>query len=130
VTAAGGHRMRILVADRNVAVRSAVTVYLQSMLELDTVREAGEGEDLLAQAELFRPDIVLLDWGWPGPARTKLLASLRAFDPRPSVIVLGSLLDQGPDALAAGADHFVCKGDSPRRLLAAVRLVEADRGAA
>ena len=122
--------MRILVADRNAAVRSAVTMYLQNMLELDAVREAGDNEELLAQAEVFRPDIVLLDWGLPCHAQTALLASLRDFDPRPSVIVLGSRPEQQQDALAAGADYFVYKGDPPRWLLATVRTVEADRGAA
>jgi DNA-binding response OmpR family regulator len=126
----GGYRMRILVADRNAAVRSAVTWYLQNMLESDTVREAGDNEELLAQVEAFRPDIVLVDWGLPGCAQTESLASLCACDPRPSVIVLGSLLEQRQDALAAGADSFVCKGDPPRRLLASVRFVEADRGSA
>ena len=122
--------MRILVADRNAAVRSAVTMYLRSMLELDTVREADGDEELLAQAEAFRPDIVLLDWAAPGTVRTDWLAGLRAFDPRPTVIVLGSLVEQRQDALEAGADYFVCKGDPPRRLLATVRVVEADLGAA
>ncbi len=122
--------MRILVADRNAAVRSAVTMYLQSMLELDTVREADSDEELLAQVEVFRPDIVLLDWAAPGSVRIDWLEGLRAFDPRPTVIVLGSLLEQRQDALAAGADYFVCKGDPPRRLLATVRVVVADRGVA
>ena len=122
--------MRILVADRNAAVRSAVTVYLQNTRELDTVCEAREDEELLAQAEAFRPDIVLLDWGLPCHAQTALLASLRDFDPRPSVIVLGSRPEQQQDALAAGADYFVYKGDPPRRLLATVHVAAADRGAA
>jgi len=122
--------MRILVADRNAAVRSAVTMYLRNMLELDTVREADGDEELLAQAEDFRPDIVLLDWAAPGTVRTDWLAGLHALDPRPTVIVLGSLIEQRQDVLEAGADYFVCKGDPPRRLLATVRVVEADRGAA
>ena len=120
--------MRILVADRNAAVRSAVTMYLQNMLELDTVREMGDDQELLAQAEVFRPDIVLLDWGLSGPTWTESLASLHAIEPPPSVIILGSLLEQREDAIAAGADHFVCKGDPPRRLLATVRFIKADRG--
>jgi DNA-binding NarL/FixJ family response regulator len=121
--------MRILVADRNAAVRSAVALYLQNVLELDTVREAGDDEDLLVQAEVFRPDIVLINWGLSGPAWTGSLASLHAIEPRPSVIVLGSLLEQRQDALTAGADYFVCKGDPPKRLLATTRLAMADRGA-
>jgi two-component system response regulator DesR len=121
--------MRILVADRNVAVRSAVTVYLQNAMDLDTVHEARDDEELLAQAEAFRPDILLLDWNLPGDARAQLLTSLRAFDPPPNVIALGCRPEQKPDALAEGADCFFYKGDPPRRLLATVRFVEADRAA-
>jgi len=125
----GRYSMRILVADRNAAVRSAVTMYLQSTLELDTVWEAGDDEDLLAQAEVFCPDIVLLDWGLPGPAQAEWLASLHALHGTPSVIVLGSRLEQQQDALAAGGDYFVYKGDPPACLLATMRLAMADRGA-
>jgi two-component system response regulator AlgR len=122
--------VRILVADRNPTVRSAVAVYLRNMLECDTVREAEDAENLLAQAEALCPDIVLLDWGAPERTRIELLEGLRAFDPRPSVIFLSSCPEEQQHALAAGADYFVCKGDPPRNLLAAVRLAEADRGAA
>ena len=118
--------MRILVADQNVTVRSAVTAYLQHMLELDAVRQAGDDEDLLAQAIGFRPDIVLLDLGLLSPAQPELLASLHALDCKPSVIVLGCRLEQRQDALAAGADDFACKGDPPARLLATMRLAMAD----
>jgi DNA-binding NarL/FixJ family response regulator len=121
--------MRILIADRNAAVCSALTVYLQNMLELDTVCQAADEEELLAQAEAFCPDIVLVDWGVPGPDRTELLASLHALEGRPSLIVLASHFEQERDALAAGADYFACKADPPARLLAAVRLAIADCGA-
>ena len=120
--------MRILVADRNAALRSAVTAFLQITLELDTVCDAGDDEELLAQAEAFFPDIVLVDWGSPGPPQPELLAGLRALDSRPSVIVLGNRLEQRQDALKAGADYFVYIGDPPKCLLAALRSAEADRG--
>lgn len=121
--------MRILVADRYAAVRSAVTAYLRHRLELDTVREVEDDEDLLSQAEIFRPDVVLLDWGWPGPARAELVASLHALHGMPSVIVLGRRLEQLSEALAAGADYFTWKGDPPAKLLATMLLAMVDRGA-
>jgi DNA-binding NarL/FixJ family response regulator len=122
--------MRILVADGNPAVRSAVTAYLRSMRECDTVCEAEDAGDLISQAQVLRPDIVLLDWGSLHPACSNLLESLHAVATRPSVIVLATYLEHRQEALAAGADFFVCKGDPPRGLLAAVCQVEADRGSA
>ena len=121
--------MRLLIADRNAAVRSAAIVYLQNMLDLEGVGEAGDNGELLAQAEGFRADIVLLEWEFPGPARTELVANLHALDCKPSVIVLGSQLEEQQDALAAGADYFSCKGAPPARLLATMRLAMAEHGA-
>jgi DNA-binding NarL/FixJ family response regulator len=121
--------MRVLVADRNAAVRLALMMYLQTTLELDAVCEAADDEELLAQAEVFRPDIVLLDWRLLGPVRAQGLASLHALRGTPCVVVLGSGPEQQQDALAAGGDYFVYKGDPLARLLATMRLAMADRGA-
>lgn len=121
--------MRILVIDCNEAERSALTGYLQNMLRLDTVQQAGDDCEALAQAEVFRPDIVLLEWEFPGPTRAELLAKLHALDGKPSVVALGSHLEQRRDLFAAGADYFSCRGDPPARLLATMRRAMADRGA-
>jgi len=121
--------MRILVADAQMKVRSALRLILEQELGLSVVGEASEVEGLLAQAEIVQPDLVLLDWELPGRqidasaglVGPGLLATLRSNLPHLRVIVLSGRPEAHQVALAAGADAFVSKGDLPERLLAAVR---------
>ena len=87
---------------------------------MNVVGEAIEADELLAQVETARPDIVLLDWELPGLPRHDVLPALRARCPRLKVIALSGRPEARQAALAAGADAFVSKGDPPEQLLAAM----------
>lgn len=121
--------MRILVADRYAALRSAVKTLLQDEVGLEVIGEACDSQELLAQIETKHPDVVLLEWELPGQSAAELLAILRALGPQKlKVIVLGRYPEQQQDALAAGADYFVGKSDGPKRLLTAVRVMQVEGG--
>jgi DNA-binding NarL/FixJ family response regulator len=126
--------MRVLVADAQMKVRSALRLILEQELGLSVVGEASEVEDLFAQAETIQPDLVLLDWELPGrqvDASTvlerSLLTSLRTSCPHPKVIVLSGRPEVRQAALAAGADVFVLKGDSPEQLITILRQLVGGR---
>ena len=112
--------MRILLADDEPRVRFALSVLLERQPGLEVVGEALDAEDLLRQAEVACPDLVLLDWELPGQTGVDLLSALRRVCPDLSVIVLSGRPEARRAALDAGADAFVCKCDSAQRLLAAI----------
>ena len=112
--------MRVLLADDQSKVRSALRLLLDQEPELSVVGEATEADELLAQVGTACPDIVLLDWELPGLSRHDLLSTLRARCPHLKVIALSGRPEARQAALAAGADAFVSKGDPPEQLLAAV----------
>ena len=118
--------MRILIADNQSAVRSAVRLLLEKGLELDVVGEAADSDELLAQLESLRPDILLLDWDLPGWSTASLFDAFGELDRQPRVIVLGVKPESRQSALAAGADAFVSKGDPPRRLLTAIQALPVE----
>jgi DNA-binding NarL/FixJ family response regulator len=113
--------MRILIADQQQAVRSAVRLLLEERLGLHVVGEAADNQELLAQLESFRPDLLLLDWDLPGWSTSSLNDAFHRLDFQPQVIVLDVEPESVQTALAAGADAFVSKGDPPKRLLTAIR---------
>lgn len=113
--------MRVLLADDQPEVRSALRLLLEQEPELSIVGEAAETEDLLARAGSGQLDLVLLDWELPGPREGDLLVRLRAIYPGVRVVALSGRPESRRAALSAGADAFVSKGDPPERLLAAVQ---------
>jgi DNA-binding NarL/FixJ family response regulator len=113
-------RMRVLLADDQTKVRSALRLLLEQEPGLSVVGEAAEAEDLLAQVEVTQPDLVLLDWELPGLRTDDRLSALRALCPQLKVIALSGQPEARRAALSAGADAFVSKGEPPERLLAAL----------
>ena len=115
--------MRVLLADKQTKVRSALRLLLEQEPGLSVVGEAAEAEDLLAQVEATQPDLVLLDWELLDQGGAATLAGLRAARPGLVVIALSGRSEARQAALAAGADAFVSKGDPPERLLTTLRAV-------
>ena len=79
--------MRVLLADDQSKVRSALRLLLEQEPGMSVVGEAVEDEDLLAQVEATQPDLVLLDWELPGLRTDDWLSTLRTLCPRLKVIV-------------------------------------------
>jgi DNA-binding NarL/FixJ family response regulator len=112
--------MRILLADDQAQVLSALRLLLEQETELDVIGETGRAQDLLVQAEIAQPDLVLLDWELPGSLAADLLSALRARCVQVKVVALSGRPEARLEALAAGIDAFVSKGDPPEYLLTAV----------
>jgi len=112
--------MRILLADSQPKVRFAMRVLLERQPGLKVMGEAADADDLLNQAEMSCPDIVLIAWSLPGMAADGFLPALRGVCPDLSVIVLSGRPELRRAALDAGADAFVSKTDPPEYLLMAI----------
>ena len=79
--------MRILLADDQPEVRSALRLLLENEPGLQVVAEDTERERLLTQVELTCHDLVLLDWELPG-LNASFLPHLRLRFPSVMVIAL------------------------------------------
>jgi DNA-binding NarL/FixJ family response regulator len=115
--------MRVLVADTHSEVRWALRTVIGEEPGLTMVGEVSGFEHLVQQARTLRPDMVLLEWELPGQPAGDLLAALGSINQGIRVIVLSRHPEAKQAALAAGADAFVSKADSPQQFLAALRSV-------
>ena len=115
--------LKVIIADEHADVRYALGVLLSLVRGLD-VRVIGEAGDLDSLAVLLRaqaPDILLLDWGLSG---APVLADFRVTYPRMSIVVISVQDEAQAEALLAGADAFVCKGEPPEHLVSAMLAVQ------
>jgi DNA-binding NarL/FixJ family response regulator len=112
--------MRILLADDQPKVRFALRTVLERKLGFEVVGEAADVRDMWQQVEDECPDLLLLDWELPGPKVADLITALRALCPALRVIALSGHTEARQVALEAGVDAFVCKCDTPEKLLSAI----------
>ena len=115
----------VLIADSQAHARSAMSLLLAQEPDVVVVSEAADVDAAVSAVSACRPDVGLLDWQLPrqlpGQNGGSALDDLRRASPELFVVALSGLPEARQEALAAGADAFVSKGDPPEKLLAAVR---------
>ena len=114
--------MRIIVADDQAAVRSALRLLLEQETRLAHCDEA-ESADQVLDLVKNPSDLLLLDWELPGRDMAELVPALRAAQPQMQIIALSGRPEARHEASALGVSHFVSKGDPPECVLAAVLSV-------
>jgi len=110
---------RILLADDNQNLRSALALLLVTRLGATIVGEAASMERLLEQAAITHPDVVLLDWELPGKPEADRIVVVRSVAPGAQIIVISARPESA--SLAVGADAFVNKIDPPERILSVLK---------
>jgi CheY-like chemotaxis protein len=123
-----GTAMRVVLADHQADVRSALRLLVTHVLGLQVVGEVTAAADLWTQVQDAGPDLLLLEWSLLGPGVGAALARLHAVYPDLQVIVLSGHPEARQHALASGADAFVSKADSPEQMLKTLRAARARGG--
>ncbi len=114
--------MRVLLADNEIQVRSALRLFLEQEPEIQVAAEVADGASLQSYPEIERVDLVLVDWELPDLQNTRLSA-WRALHPKIKIIALSGDPEVRSVALASGLDGFIDKGDPPEAVQAAVQSV-------
>ena len=123
--------LRILVVDDN--VDSADTAALLLELMGNHLETAHDGEEALAAAARFRPDVVLLDIGLPKSNGYQVARQIR-HQPWGREVTLIAMTGWGQDddvrrSTAAGFDHHLVKPVDPSALVALLLKVSTARAA-
>jgi DNA-binding NarL/FixJ family response regulator len=111
-------RIRVLIADDQPRARQSMKALLITASPVQEVRVAVNGREAIRLIEESLPDLVLMDVRMPEMDGLEATRLIKERWPEIRVIVLSLYPDYTTDALAAGADAFVCKGESPEKLLA------------
>lgn len=121
---------RILVADDEPHIRRVLLTLLNSASY--EVREAVDGRDAMAQLDGETPfDFILLDLMMPYASGIEVLEHIREnelYDDTPVIILTAKGQDADRDAaLARGANDFMTKPFSPKKLLLRIQEILAGR---
>jgi DNA-binding NarL/FixJ family response regulator len=121
--------MRVLLADDEMNVRSALRLLLEQESGISVAGEVTNYTELVSQVKNINPDLVLLDWELPGELGREFLNSIRREYPGTRVVVLSSQPDIKKRALAGGATAFISKEEPPERLLSLIRRLNTPNNA-
>jgi DNA-binding NarL/FixJ family response regulator len=119
--------VRVLLVDDDALVRAGLTMMLANFDGIEVAGAVGDGTEVAAAVNTYRPDVVLMDIRMPGLDGLTATETLRARRDPPEVIVLTTFDtdDHVLRAMRAGASGFLLKHTPPDEIARAVRRVAA-----
>lgn len=116
-------KCRIMLVDDHPLMRRGINQLLSLEDEFEVVAEASNGNEAIALAHEYEPDMILLDLNMKGLSGLDTLKALRA-DGSGATIVILTVSDSAADIEAivrAGADGYLLKDTEPDELIALLK---------
>jgi two-component system, NarL family, response regulator DesR len=119
--------IRLLLADDQALIRSALAALLGLEDDFEVVAEVGRGDQVVAAAIDAKPDVAVLDIEMPGLDGIAAAAVLRAAVPGCRVVIVTTFGRAGylRGAMEAGALGFIVKDAPAEQLAQTIRRVHA-----
>ncbi|GAA3369811.1 response regulator transcription factor [Streptomyces sannanensis] len=118
--------VRVVLADDERMVRTALRVILDAEPDLEVVGEAATGTEAVSVVRELRPEVVLMDVRMPEIDGIRATERILGSMPEPPRIVVVTTFENDSyvyDALRVGASGFLLKRAAAEELVQAVRLV-------
>jgi len=117
--------MRVLIVDDHELIRRGVRSLLLSQPDCEVCGEAADGQDAVAKAKQWKPDIVVMDVSMPNLNGLEATRQIRAALPQTEVLILSQheSAEMARQAFHAGARGYVVKSSISKHLLAALEKV-------
>jgi PAS domain S-box-containing protein len=117
--------MRVLIVDDHELIRRGVRSLLLSQPDCEVCGEAADGQDAVAKAKEWKPDIVVMDVSMPNLNGLEATRQIRATLPQTEVLILSQheSAEMARQAFHAGARGYVVKSSISKHLLAALEKV-------
>jgi DNA-binding NarL/FixJ family response regulator len=120
---------RVLIADDQPRARRSLEALLTAMRWshnhrseslIETVGEAGDGQQAIDQVQALQPDVVVMELHMPQMDGLTAIRIIKSRWPAVRVVVLTMYATERAAALESGADAFLLKGCPTHELLEAV----------
>ncbi len=122
-------KIRVMIIDDHAVVRSGLSAFLMVYPDLEMVGEAESGEEGVARAALYQPDVILMDLVMPGMDGVATTRAIRQKYPNIQIVALTSFKEDNlvQGALQAGAIGYLLKNVTASELANAIRSAHARR---
>jgi two-component system, NarL family, response regulator NreC len=122
-------KLRILLADDHVVMRTGLRALLERQPNLEVVGESENGRDALSLVASAKPDVVVMDVGMPVLNGIEATRMIVAEHPNVAVVILSMHADESyvMRALKAGARGYLLKDSAPADLLGAILSVSQNK---
>ncbi|OCX98240.1 MAG: two-component system response regulator NarL [Pseudomonas sp. K35] len=124
-----GTTTRILLVDDHPMMRRGLRDLLDLEDDLETVGEAGNGEDAIRLAQEVEPDLILMDLNMPGIDGLETTRRMRDADIDARIIMFTVSDEQSHvlEALRNGADGYLLKDMDAEQLIEQIRIAATGR---
>ncbi len=121
--------MQVVIADDHVIVREGLKSLIINDLKLDVVGEADNGLDAIKQAELLRPDLIIMDIAMPEMDGIQAAAIIKERFSKIHIIILSMHANNTyvRKALKAGVSAFILKDSAFEELTDAIRVINDNK---
>jgi len=122
-------KLRILLADDHIVMRTGLRSLLERQPNLEVVGESENGRETVDLVTSLKPDVVVMDVGMPvlnGIEATKTIVTQH---PTTAVVILSMHVDESyvMRALKAGARGYLLKDSAPADLISAIQAVSQNK---
>jgi DNA-binding NarL/FixJ family response regulator len=118
-------QIKLIIADDHEIYRDGLKIMLKKVPDFEVVAEAANGKELLALAQLLKPDVLLVDIMMPLMDGIEATRAITHSCPHSTIIAL-SMFDQDNliiDMLEAGAKGYLLKNADKAEIIDAIRSV-------
>src|SRR5258708_12025722 len=115
-------KIRLLIADDHTLVRQGLGALLAAVPDLEVVGEAASGSEVLTQAVLLQPHVILMDIQMPGLNGLEACRRILQGQPTLGIIIL-TMLDDDNSVFAAmrpGARGYILHGADKNELITTI----------
>jgi len=129
---------RVMIAHQENSIRLALRMYLQAHPRVSGVGEVSRAGELLRDASLYQPELILMSWNLPdferfsvtghwhkttgspsiNQVKAVMISALHKLPSEPTIIVTCNLQEDLFPVLYAGADDYLYQGEMPAKLAA------------
>ena len=90
-------------------IRESLRLFLEHVVGVTTIREAGFGRDAIDMAERIQPDIIITDANLPDVSGVEVVRNVSRLSPASHMLFISAADDQFSNAYEAGADACMLK---------------------